>query len=131
ELVPKHDDFEFLELVRPNAQNHEIEKPAKQRVAQRHEHGGLSIAGRWPNSYAAVHSDDFCRPGQRDRIRVYAPFTFSDLPSPPSAAALLSVAEGSDEQHLLPFAIGCLRSCPSARSDRGATAHSRHLLDRR
>src|SRR5262245_66413754 len=50
ELVPRHDDFEFLELVRPNAQNHEIEKPAKQPVAPRHEHEASSIAGRWPNS---------------------------------------------------------------------------------
>src|SRR5262245_66201471 len=50
ELVPKHDDFEFLELARPNAQNHKFEKPAKQRVAQRHEHEASYIAGRWPNS---------------------------------------------------------------------------------
>src|SRR5262249_60611481 len=63
ELVPRHDDFEFLELVRPNAQNHEIEKPAKQPVAPRHEHEASSIAGRWPNSTRQPTLMIFAGPG--------------------------------------------------------------------
>src|SRR5262249_49202142 len=31
ELMPQRDDLEFLERLRPNAQNHAFEKPAKQR----------------------------------------------------------------------------------------------------
>ena len=30
EFVPQDDDFEFLELLRPNAKHHELEKPANQ-----------------------------------------------------------------------------------------------------
>jgi hypothetical protein len=45
ELMPQHDDLEFLELLRPNAQHHEFEEPAKQHVAQRHEHEASYVAG--------------------------------------------------------------------------------------
>jgi hypothetical protein len=38
EFVPQDDDFEFPKLLRPNAKNHEFEKPAQQHVARRHQH---------------------------------------------------------------------------------------------
>jgi hypothetical protein len=47
---PQDDNFEFLELLRPNAQHHQLENPANQPVAQRHEHGASSIARLRPNS---------------------------------------------------------------------------------
>jgi hypothetical protein len=44
------DDFKFLELLRPSAQHHELEKPANRPVAQRQEHEASYIARLRPNS---------------------------------------------------------------------------------
>jgi len=44
EFVPQHDDFEFLEFVRLNDQGDQLQKPAKQHVAQRHDHEASYIA---------------------------------------------------------------------------------------
>jgi hypothetical protein len=35
---PEHDDFDFLPLLRPRAQGHAFEQPARQHVTERHEH---------------------------------------------------------------------------------------------
>ena len=48
EFVPQHDDLKLLQLLRPKAQNHEFQKPAKQHVAQRHEHEATYVAGYGP-----------------------------------------------------------------------------------
>ena len=46
EFVPQNDDFEFLELLRPNEKPYELEKRANQPVAQRHEHGETMSGAR-------------------------------------------------------------------------------------
>jgi len=50
EFVPQHNDFEFLELVRPNDEGDELEKPAKQHVAERHGHETSIVTRLRPNS---------------------------------------------------------------------------------
>ena len=56
--MAQDDDFEFLKLLRPSAQSHEFEQPAKRHVAQRHEHDASYVAGRRPNS---THKPDRIR----------------------------------------------------------------------
>ena len=36
--MPKHDDFQFLAIVRPKAQRRKLKHPAKNNVAEREEH---------------------------------------------------------------------------------------------
>ena len=42
--MPQDDDFQLLELVRPNAQGRELEKPTKHHVAERDEHEASCVA---------------------------------------------------------------------------------------
>src|SRR5262249_51518456 len=37
-FVPQHDDFQVLEVVRPNAQDRKLQYPPKRHVAEREEH---------------------------------------------------------------------------------------------
>jgi hypothetical protein len=74
EFVPQHDDLKFLQLLRPNAQHHEFQKPAKLHVAQRHEHEA-SYAGGYGPFYASALPNLFLAAQAPDRIRIYAPCT--------------------------------------------------------
>src|SRR5262245_12232855 len=63
EFVPKHDDLEFHELLRPNPQCHEFEQPAKQQIEERHEQEASYAAGLRPNSTRQPESDSSARQG--------------------------------------------------------------------
>src|SRR5262245_23115886 len=78
EFVPPHDDLEILQLFRPNAQNHELEQPAKQHV-ERREHEASSVAGRWPNSTQRPIPIVFPGPAARPDPNLCTPH--ADLPS--------------------------------------------------
>src|SRR6266849_3919827 len=41
EFVPKHEDFQFLEIVRPKTQGSKQQNPSKHYVTEREEHKGL------------------------------------------------------------------------------------------
>jgi hypothetical protein len=47
EFVPKHDDFELLEIVRPNVQGRKLQYAPKHHIAEREEHEA-SCVGRQP-----------------------------------------------------------------------------------
>ena len=74
EFASQHDDLKLLQLLRPNAQNHEFQHPANQHVTQRHEHEASYVAG-YAQFYAAASSGLLFAARASDRIRVYAPFT--------------------------------------------------------
>ena len=63
EFVPQDDDFEILELLRPSAQSHEFEQPAKQHIRQRHEHEASYVARLRPNSTHQPYPIRFLRSG--------------------------------------------------------------------
>jgi hypothetical protein len=48
EFVPQHDDFQFLEIVRANAQSNNLQNPSKHHVTKREEHEASSV-GRQPS----------------------------------------------------------------------------------
>jgi hypothetical protein len=74
EFVPQDDDFEFLELLRPDAQGHEFKKPAKQPVTQRHEHEASYVRRLRTQFYAQDRSISFDCAGSKTGIRICAPF---------------------------------------------------------
>jgi hypothetical protein len=45
EFVPKHDDFQFLEIVRPKAQGSKLWNPPRHHVTERDEHEASFYAG--------------------------------------------------------------------------------------
>jgi hypothetical protein len=49
-FVPQRNDFEFRELVRTSDQGEELEKPMKQRLAERHGHESSEVTRLRPNS---------------------------------------------------------------------------------
>jgi hypothetical protein len=46
EFVPKHHDFEVLEIVRPKAQDRELQNLTKYRVTERQEHEASTVVRR-------------------------------------------------------------------------------------
>jgi hypothetical protein len=44
EFVPKDDNFQLFEVVRPNAQGSELEKPTEDQVAERDKHDASRVA---------------------------------------------------------------------------------------
>jgi hypothetical protein len=50
EFVPNHDDFQLLELVRPETQGSKLQNSPKQQVTDREEHEASSVARQPPHS---------------------------------------------------------------------------------
>src|SRR2546425_3041689 len=55
EFVPQHDDFQFFEIVRPNAQEGELQNPSEHHVTERDKHdASLRLAGTPGTFYASA-----------------------------------------------------------------------------
>jgi hypothetical protein len=61
EFVPKHDDFQFLEIVRSKAQGSKLQNPPKRHVTEREEHEASSVARQPP--YSTLQLFDSIRSG--------------------------------------------------------------------
>jgi hypothetical protein len=55
EFVPKHDDFQVLEIARPKAQSSELQNPAKHDVTEREDHEASSVVRQRPYSKLQPH----------------------------------------------------------------------------
>jgi hypothetical protein len=51
EFVPQHNDFQFLELVRPKVQRDELQEPSEHHVTERDEH---EASQRWRQRHAIL-----------------------------------------------------------------------------
>jgi hypothetical protein len=54
EFMPKYDDFQFLEVVRPKAQGSKLQNPPKHHVTEREEHEGLQRRQTTARFYASA-----------------------------------------------------------------------------
>ena len=54
EFVPKHDDFQLLEIVRPKAPGSKLQNPPKHHVTEREEHRGLQRSQTVALFYAGI-----------------------------------------------------------------------------
>ena len=69
EFVPKNDNFQLFEVVRPNAQRNELEKPTEDHVTERDMHDASCVAH---STHGLLSASRFGK-GNRDLIN--APFT--------------------------------------------------------
>src|SRR5262245_11454485 len=77
EFVPQHDDFQVLEVVRPNAEDCQLQYPPKRHVAKREEHETSE-----PDTHSMRPSRNGslrCGSVSRTRNFIFAPFTSTRL----------------------------------------------------
>ena len=67
EFVPQHDDFQFFEIVRPNAQEGELQKPSEQDVTDRDEHDASCVRRNARHILRIGHRTQDFRTGMRNR----------------------------------------------------------------
>ena len=70
--MPKHDDFQLLEIVRPNAQDRKLQNPPKHHVTEREEHEASCVV-RQPRLFYAFDPRLFHTKPETG-LRIYAPF---------------------------------------------------------
>src|SRR5262245_30846616 len=76
EFVPKHDEFQFLEIIRLNTHGRKLQNPPNHHVAQREEHEPSRVAGNPRHSTCqptATLRSSSC--GPRPNIGICAPFS--------------------------------------------------------
>jgi hypothetical protein len=83
EFVPKHDDFQLLEIVRPKAPGSKLQNPPKHQITEGDEHEVSSVVRR-PTYSTHSLPDSFPREPE-NALRTYAPFTLPRVPAAASA----------------------------------------------
>src|SRR6267378_7451638 len=78
DFLPKHDDFQLLEIVRPKAPGSKLQNPPKRKIAEGNEHE-VSCVVRRPTYSTHSLPDSFPREPE-NALRIYAPFKRSRYP---------------------------------------------------